>query len=183
MWWCSPVNAGTRRRPIRSAALAGSLLLAAVTGCGFQPLYGTKTTRDRAVIELSSVAIDPIPDRIGQLVRNDLIDRIHTKGRDYQPRYRLKVDLTTANEGLAVRSDDVVTRRNMTLSATYSIYNSKTGAVLFEGHTFSVASYNVGNSEFANLSAQRDARVRTAREVSEEIKNQVVYFVRTNGMK
>jgi LPS-assembly lipoprotein len=81
---------------------------------------------------------------------------------------------------LAVRSDDVVTRRNFTLSAQYQILDSGSGKILFEGKTFSVAAYNIGDSQFANLSAERDARVRTAREVSEEIKNQVVYFVRRN---
>jgi LPS-assembly lipoprotein len=181
MWWSDPLSGRVAPRRRCVTVLVGVALSIGLAACGFQPLYGTKTTRDRAVAELSSVAIDPIPDRIGQLVRNNLVDRIHTRGRAWQPRYRLKVDLSLSSEGLAVRSDDVITRRNLILAATYRILNGDGSYVLFEGQTFSVAAYNVGDSEFANLSAERDARVRTAREVSEEIKNQVVYFVRRNA--
>ena len=181
MWWSDPLACRAAPRRAIVAALAGAVLASAVAACGFQPLYGTKATRDQAVAELSSVAVEPIPDRIGQMVRNNLIDRMHTRGRAWQPRYRLKVNLSLTNEGLAVRSDDVVTRRNLTLSAGYTIFNGDGTVVLFEGRTFSIAAYNIGDSEFANLSAERDAHVRTAREVSEEIKNQVVYFVRRNA--
>jgi LPS-assembly lipoprotein len=182
MLWSDPTAVRVAGRRF-ALALAGALVLSGLTACGFQPLYGTKATRDRAVAGLNGVAIDPIPDRIGQMVRNNLIDRMHTKGGRGTQRYHLKVSLSESSEGLAVRSDDVVTRRNLTLSAEYQIVQSGSGEVLFKGDTFSVAAYNIGDSEFANLSAQRDARVRTAREVSEEIKNQVVYFIRRHAAR
>ncbi len=152
-------------------------------GCGFQPLYGTKATRDQTTAELSRINISPIPDRIGQLVYNNLVDRMHTKGTNRSSRYHLKVSLSLSSEGIAVTSDDVVTRSNLTLTASFEIFETASQKVLFSGQTFAIAAYNVGDSEFANLSALRDARVRTAREVSEEIKNQVVYFVRTKGIR
>jgi len=182
MWW-SDRRAPTAARRTGLAALLVVALLGGPAACGFQPLYGTKATRDRAVADLSSVAIEPIPDRVGQLVRNNLIDRMHTRGGDRYPKYRLRVTLSTASEGLAVRSDDVVTRRNLTMTADYKILSADAKSLLFEGRTFAVAAYNIGDSEYANLAAQQDAYARTAREVSEEIKNQVVYFVRINGSR
>ena len=182
MWWFSQMILNQRIQRNTTALFLGFILLL-VSACGFQPLYGTKSTRDRSLADLNSVAIDPIPDRIGQLVRNNLIDRMHTQGRNQTPRYRLKISLNLESEGLAVRSDDVVTRRNLVLTADYKIMNSNGDKELFTGRTFSIASYNVVGSDYANLSARRDAHVRTAREVSEEIKNQVVYFVRINAAK
>ena len=48
----------------------------ALSGCGFQPLYGSGTTAAngaRLSEAMTSVDITPIPGRVGQKVRNELI--------------------------------------------------------------------------------------------------------------
>jgi hypothetical protein len=55
--------------------LAGWGLLLSLTllpGCGYQPLYGANTP---AAQQLPLVQVNNIPDRLGQQLRNSLIDR------------------------------------------------------------------------------------------------------------
>jgi len=74
MWW--------RNHAIALVALAvGALALA---GCGFQPLYGSNTTTangTRLSEAMASVEVTPIPGRVGQKVRNELI--FANTGGDY----------------------------------------------------------------------------------------------------
>ena len=63
MWW--------RSSAIALALCAGA---AALAGCGFQPLYGGTTAGGAKLAEvMAAVEIDPIPGRVGQRVRNELI--------------------------------------------------------------------------------------------------------------
>ena len=59
--------------------LAGWGLLLSLTllpGCGYQPLYGANTP---AAQQLPLVQINNIPDRLGQQLRNRLIDRFYQR--------------------------------------------------------------------------------------------------------
>ena len=64
----------------------GLLFLA---GCGFQPVYGTRTNSVFNT-EMRHVEISPIKDRIGQLLRNELEQQITPKGRARIAKYILK---------------------------------------------------------------------------------------------
>lgn len=52
----------------------------------------------------------------------------------------------------------------------------RTGNTVHEGQSRSIASYNVVDSQFATLSAQRDAEERAAVELSEDIKLRLAIF-------
>ena len=144
-------------------------LLAALTACGFRPLYGPQAGYDASLAELASVKILPIPDRVGQVLHNKLRDRLSPRGAPLNPRYRLGVTMAKQKEGLAFEKDESVTRFNLTLSASYQLTEIASGNVLTSGSTRSVAAFNVVRSEFANISAESDAERRAARAVGENI--------------
>lgn len=151
----------------------------ALSGCGFRPLYGERGVNANVVPDLASTYIEEIPGRLGQQVRNNLLDRLNPKGLPDSPRYRLKVNLAIAREGLAITASDSVTRVNLTLSANFRLADAGDSSNLFQGRTRSIASFNLVQSDFANISAERDALARAAREVAEEIRTQLaVYFSR-----
>lgn len=160
--------------------LFGILAVMLLAGaCGFQPLYGTsRSSLDGAVVaELAAVRIAPIPERVGQIVRNDLLDRLTPLGEPASPQYGLTVGLEEAKEGLAIQIDDTVTRFNLTLTANYVLENADTGSIVTAGSVRATAAYNVLRSDFANVVAERDAQRRAAREVSDELKTRLaVYF-------
>ncbi len=75
----------------------------ALGGCGFRPLYGSRGNAPGAV-ELAAVTVGPIADRLGQILRNDLTERLSPLGESFEPRYRLdaKLSESSANDDIAI---------------------------------------------------------------------------------
>ena len=154
MWWSSGV------------AAALGLALAA---CGFEPLYGERGHGAETRAALADVRVAPIPDRLGQVVRNHLLDLLTPRGTPSEARYRLTVSLRKVKEGLAFEQDESVTRFDVTITADYELVEIAGGDTIAKGAARSIASYNVVRSDFANTAAERDAELRLARELSDEI--------------
>ena len=145
------------------------LVLFLLPGCGFKPMYG-ETSADPALQEtFAGIEIAPIPDRIGQVVRNHLLDRINPYGQPSAPDYVLHIQLVQLTEGFGFRSDESITRESLTLEASFRLTDRETGEVVLEDLVRSVHTYDVVQSDFANFSAQTDAEARTALQVSELI--------------
>lgn len=142
------------------AALAGCVLLA---GCGFHPMYGSALAP-----QLSSIYVEPIPERDGYELRNTLIDLLHTDGMAQGKPYRLKVTLSEAQQGIALQNDATITRYNNTLDARYTLTDAR-GDVLTTGSQTELAAYNVVQSPYATLTAEQDASKRAAQDMAERI--------------
>src|ERR1700733_2535287 len=66
---CQKTDAGGR--PLSSVlCLLTSVLCLLTSGCGFHPVYGTRDDNSSVADELNDVAIENIPDRQGQMLRN-----------------------------------------------------------------------------------------------------------------
>ena len=149
-----------------------SLLLAA---CGFEPLHGRSSgTAER----LSQVVVPPIEDRVGQLVRNRLLDYFEPPGDRTPAVYRLDVRVSEAKDGLGIQEDRSITRYNLRLQARYRLIVIATGQPLLEGETSTLAAYNVIRSDYANLIAERDARARAAQDIGDAIGLRVAVVLR-----
>lgn len=163
---------------------AAALLFVAtlLTACGFQPLYGERTGGVAVRQSFNTISIAPIPDRVGQLVRNQLIDALTPQGQPRDPAYVLAVTLTQTKQGVAFRSDEQVTRLNFTLEARFVLREFVGGAFVTQGNTRSVAAFNIVRSEFANIAAEADAQQRAARQVANSIALWLgVHFAGTPG--
>lgn len=148
------------------------LLLAA---CGFQPLHGRGGgTAER----LSQVSVSPIDDRVGQLVRNRLLDYFEPPGARAPALYRLDVSVSEAKDGLGIQEDRTITRYNLRLQAKYRLIRLANGQPLLEGETSTLAAYNVIRSDYANLIAERDARARAAQDIGDAIGLRVAVVLR-----
>lgn len=162
------------RKPAESgcAAVLSAVVLCALTGCGFHPLYGESTPSNAAA--LAAIRIEQIADRSGQKLRNMLLDRLTPTGPPSHPAYTLSVKLTETRQELAIRKDERATRANLTVTARFvlrAVRDPRAG--LFAGVASSTNSYNVLMSEFATLSAENDARDRALQTLSEEIRLRV----------
>ena len=83
MWW---------RSYALFAALFAGLVALALAGCGFQPLYGGTTAGGAKLAEvMAAVDIAPIPGRVGQKLRNELIFANTGGGYASPTRYRLNI--------------------------------------------------------------------------------------------
>lgn len=161
-------------------------LLAALTlaGCGFSPLYGTSGGESdaRVVEELRHIQVPPIEDRIGQLVRIELTDRLIRRGPAPKPRYRLDVTLSESKQNLAVRKDATATRANLFISASYRLVPTVEGGFSTRGGVSSVNSYDVLENDLATLSAEQDARRRAARDLAVAIVDRLALAFRNAGL-
>jgi len=167
-----------------SRATAVTLLLLALSACGFKPLYGTdKTGLSDPQAELATVQVSNIPDRLGQLVRNQLVDYLSPTGHASQKRYILKVGLSLSSEGIALARDESATRYNVQLTAHFNLTDLNTNKRIFEGQARSIAVYNVITSEYATLIARQDAERRAASDVADELRTRLSVFFsrRTNS--
>jgi len=157
-----------------------SLIVLAIVAaaCGFEPLHSSTGGAVPAV--LSSVDIAPIPNRLGQVVRNHLLDRLTPLGEPAVAKYRFIVSLRVDKEPLAIARDDSVTRFNVSLQADYHLVHISSGISVLHGEARSIAAYNLVSSDYANLVAERDAKLRAAREVSDEMKTHLSVYLAEN---
>ncbi len=161
MWSCDTAAAGLA--PL--AALAALALLAA---CGFQPLYG-QGPRQADPGQLGNIEVAPIADRLGQITRNHLLDRLNPGGRPLAPEYRLDVSLKERKTRLAFRKDATATRALMQLVAQYRLTEISSGTPVHNGASRATASYNIVASDFATIASEKNARERVSRIVAEDI--------------
>lgn len=157
------------------------VFVAALSGCGFQPLYAP-TAETRGARGFDDVHVANVPDRIGQQFRNALLDMINPRGEPRKPAYILTATLKESQEQLAVQKTASATRANVRLSVTFTLTDTRTKAVVWNGNSMSVASYNILDSEYATLRALENVRERTVRQLAENVRVRLgIFFHRGNA--
>jgi LPS-assembly lipoprotein len=154
--------------------------LLALAGCGWQPLYGqvnNGTEGGNAGPRLASVHIAPIANRVGQHLYNALRDRLNPGGAPTEPHYDLVIQIDERTERMLVLPDQTATRVDLTLSATYSLYQRGTRKAVFEGHSRSTTTYDLLTDEFATVQSTDDAHRRGALALADDIATQVAVFL------
>ncbi len=140
-----------------------------LSGCGFRPLYGDFQPGS-AGERFLEVEIDMPKDREGQLLRNELVGRFYGSEQRRAPRYRLGMELKESKTSLAVKKSAFATRGNLAMSVTFKLSDRTTGVGVFTGSSKVTVSYNILDSEFASLLAEKNARERAIRELSHDIR-------------
>lgn len=162
--------------------ISAIVIILSINACGFEPLYNKKPSSDAVNDDLAHVEILTLKDkvyhndRLGQVLKNLLLDRFNPYGRPERPFYKLDVKLTYNKTQLGFKIVDEATRAKLTLNAEYVLSESKTKAVLFRGKSRSINSYNIISSDFATLSAEKNAMDRATRELADEITLRVSTF-------
>jgi len=144
------------------------LAVAALAGCGFRPIHATYAD-GKIADELAQIYVAAISDRVGQRVRNELLDRLTPKGVPSNNAYRLEISLTAAQPPTALSSADLATRRNFTLSAQFTLTGADQKKPLVRGRYRALASYDVVDSEYATLAAVDYAEGLAAVQVADAI--------------
>jgi LPS-assembly lipoprotein len=159
-----------------------SFSFVALSGCGFQPIYGAGTNSIFET-EMRDIEILPIKNRIGQQLRNQLEQRITPKGRSRFSKYTLKVTLSESKQSLAVKKSEIATRTNLNFRANYKVTEKATKKTLTSGRSRMVTSYNILTETFATLMAEKDARKRAVREISVDITSKIAAFFKLDRNK
>ena len=159
----------------RGVVLALGALLG---GCGFRPML--KPVDDADVqSELAAIEVRTSTDRLGYLVRDNLLDQLNPSGVEVPSRYLLQINLRRRSTALGIQLDNTATRFNLTLTARFRLLDAATRKVLYSSSASRIASYNAIRAPYAELAAQLDAEERAARDVGTDIRTQLaIHFVR-----
>lgn len=153
-----------------------------VAACGFVPLQGRQQSGAGATLALSQIMISPISERLGQMLRIELANRLTPQGPPRAPVYVLDVKITESKQNLAVRKDATATRANLIITANFLLVDKQDGKNLLDGRVRSINSYNILGAHFATLSAESDARRRASRDLATEIQSRLgIFFSRPTG--
>jgi LPS-assembly lipoprotein len=173
MWWSDRV------RGLAALALALSL-----GGC-FQPLY-SEAAHPGLVEDLRAIEVAPIKDRIGHYLGDDLISSFNGTGSTPTAKYRLTVTVTRKSQTPTVESQvNAANAATVIGTAKFSLVQieSEKGAdkVVFQGEATTAAVYDRTLQGFANLRAERDAEIRLARALADEISLRVAAALGAKG--
>ncbi len=140
-------------------------------------MYGALSHNNTPVAaELNNIYIANIPDRNGQMLRNDLIDRMYQKGRPRKPIYTLEATIVASEADLGIQANATTLRTALDMKVNYSLVDANEKE-LFHATAHSVASFDKLDEQYATLASRADAYERTLTECSEQIVNRLsLYF-------
>ncbi len=189
MWWAEARNRDAVRpagaavgRTRRSAVLVAAVLVATLAaGCGetgFRPLYGTASIGGADASEkLAQVEIAPIPGRVGQQIRNEVIFQTTGGGYAAPPAYRLEIVIRESiNSTLVKRSGDA-SGSVYNLDADFRLVRISDKQVVMQGKSVSRAAFERFTSVFANVRARRDAENRAAGTIAQDVKTRIAAYL------
>jgi LPS-assembly lipoprotein len=151
-------------RIVAPAVLTLALIAAGLSGCGFAPLYG----QPGVASDLAAIAVEAPEGRTGFLIRQHLDDALGKKGAA-TPAYHMRLALGEQRFPRGVRVDNVATRYEYVLTATYDLLVVPSGALAKRGTVRVELTYDSADQPYASVAAQQDAQDRAAAEAARRI--------------
>jgi LPS-assembly lipoprotein len=160
-----------------AVALAVSLGYALLAGGCVQPLYMATTASGVAIgDELQAIKVEPVPERLGHYLTNELISQFNGTGSTVPPKYRLVV---TLNERLSTPIINTFTGQAeagaVSVDVQYQLFVlvGATDKPIAKGSVSEFVSYDRTSQRLSNVRAARDAEIRNARTIAEEIRTRI----------
>lgn len=176
MW--SPDSRTARRAGALAAVLVLPLLLA---GC-FRPLNGPTASGASMEQALSGIVIDEVPDRLGHFLVEELRFNLDGSGIEGKPLYRLSIKTTETVQTAVVNSaTGVATSAALIATASYTLKKIDTDEVVLTGTATGSASYTRNEQRFASVRAARDAQIRVASLLAEQIRTRIAARLATKS--
>ena len=152
------------------------LSLAALAGCGFEPVFDDAAP---SADLLGRIDIASVRGRIEFLFRESF-ERAAGVARD--PRYLLSVDIQIDSADRAIAPDASITRFNLTATAGYALRQLRGNAAPFTGSVQSFTAYNATADPFPTRVAERDAERRLADDLARRILRELVIARETGAL-
>ena len=160
------------------AVLLTAPLLAACGDGGFRPLYGSQSLGGSSVSEkLAQVDIAPIPGRVGQRIRNELIFETTGGGNPQQAVYRLEVAIRETVAQTLIKPTGESGGGIYNLDANFRLIRISDKKVVLTGSSYGRASYERFTSIYSNVRAREDAENRAAKTVGNELQTRLAAYL------
>ena len=163
-------------RGLRIAAVAAVAL--ALSAC-IRPLHGPTASGGRmqdapAAIQIEPVAAADAQQRLTHYLRSELVFDLDGSGQPRPKRYKLTI---AAAEVVSAPIVDTISGRaqaaTLRADAAYTLATLDGTRVITSGKASATASYDRHVQRFANVRAARDAEMRAAKLLSEQIKTRL----------
>lgn len=166
-----------RNRQIGSWIIPGLFALM-ISACGFQPLYSKNGSSPAVQAELAAIQVDvqrtdSRAERLEQLIYSSLLDALTPLGVSAAPAWRLEIAFEQTSKGVGFQEDDSATRFNLQIFSEWRLVDTASRQVVFSSSSRSIAAYNVVTSQFATLTAEKDAEERAAVDLANDIRLQL----------
>lgn len=99
-----------------------------LTACGFTPLNSKATLVDERT---STILIMPIADRPGQMLHNNLRNKLTPGGMPLTPDYKLVVTMTKASGAVGGRPTAQSTRSFLSYTAKFSLKDARNNRIIY----------------------------------------------------
>ena len=144
------------------------LCVIGLAACGFTPAYapgGSGTALQNMVL-----AAEP-----HEKAAFDLVERLEERlGPSDSPKYGLSYKITLKPVGVAISTDNAITRYNLIGVVNWELTDVTTGTRLTGGRAENFTSYSATGSTVAGLAAQEDAAQRLMRIIADQIVSQLL---------
>lgn len=176
MWWLDP----------RRLACGAALLLPLALGGCLRPLYGPTASGQPLAAAMAAVDVEPIQtatgqERLGHYLRSELVFNLDGSGQPAPKRYRLAM---TVSERVQTPIVNSVTGRadsaTIIVAVAYKL-SGDGGRSVAEGTAQSTASYDRTSQRFASVRAARDAEIRLARVLADQIRTRLATAMLTGA--
>jgi LPS-assembly lipoprotein len=169
-----------RWKPIVCACLA-LVCAGGLAGCGdsgFRPLYAQSAVGGYVPERMKQVDFAPIPGRVGQRIRNDLVfQSTGGGGNALPPEYRFEVVLQENLTSTLVKATGEASNAVYSVQASFRLIDIRTKQVVFQGASHGRASFERFESIYSNVRAREDAENRVARTISEDLKTRLAAYL------
>ena len=119
---------------------------------------------------------------VGHYLGDDLIFDLNGTGSHEVPKYRLTVTVT---ENMATPIIDTVTglatAATLTVNADFTLVPAAGGDPIYKGTAIVIAPYDRTSERYSNIRAGRDAEIRDARQLSDQIRLRIAAALATRG--
>ena len=162
-----------------SLLLASAPALGACGNGGFRPLYGTTASGAGMHERLAQVDFAPIPGRVGQRIRNELVFDSTGGGNPLPSTHRLEVVVKESVLSTLVNNEGEALGQIYAIQASFRLIDvkSKDKKVVLQGTSHARAGFERFQSIYSNVRAREDAENRAARTVADDLKIRLATYL------
>jgi LPS-assembly lipoprotein len=128
--------------------------------------------------KLASLEIAPIPSRVGQRLRNELIFQTTGGGNEaLNPAYRLEIVVTESMSATLVQVNGNSSGSIYNLNAKFRLIRIADKSVALQGESNGRIMFERFESVYSNVRARKEAEDRAANTVAEDLKSRLAAYL------
>ena len=166
-----------RLGPGLALVLAAAVSLTACGDAGFRPLYAPTALGADVSERMKQVDFAPIPGRVGQRIRNEMLFQSTGGGNPLPPSYRFEVVVNENLTSTLVKVTGEAEGQVYFVQAAFRLIDSKDKKVVFQGTSHARAAFERFESIYSNVRAREDAENRVARTIAEDLKTRLAAYL------